>query len=431
MANAVSRILRKNALINQLMSLQGNAKWCVLCEPFWAITNALYVAYAVEYRKAVIGLDNANLGTLLGTLVTIQLAAQFVSSFLGGIITDKLGRRKTCYYFDLLSGALSVLLLACAQNFWWFAVSMAFSGCWQINTNAWNGLLTEDCPPQKIPYAFSGITMVQLAATFLTPISIVLVQKFDIIPALRGVYLFAFLSQAFKSTLLFLKAKETEQGKKRIAETKGIPFYKMLSGYGRVFQLIFSTPVTRLLLVLVITIGINNIIIGTFFYDFATERLGLPTASLGYIPMIRAAVCLVFMFTAQSKINEKSHRTVLSVGLVIYAVAFACPLLFQGLPWLGAVLYIVFEAVANAFVIPRKESLLFLYVDKKERSRVYAMLHVIALAITSPFGTVMGAMSDRNRLYPFLFAIAVSLCCGALVFFSKAETKSAERAKVQ
>ncbi len=53
----------------------------VLCEPFWAITNALYVAYAVEYRKAIIGLDNASLGTLLGTLVTIQLAAQFISSF--------------------------------------------------------------------------------------------------------------------------------------------------------------------------------------------------------------------------------------------------------------------------------------------------------------------------------------------------------------
>ena len=205
----------------------------------------------------------------------------------------------------------------------------------------------------------------------------------------------------------------------------------MFSGYGRVVGLIFSTPVTRLLLVLVITIGINNIIIGTFFYDFATERLGLPTASLGYIPMIRAAVCLLFMFTAQSRINEKSHRTVLSIGLVIYAAAFACPLLFQGLPWLGAVLYIVFEAVANAFVIPRKESLLFLYVDKKERSRVYGMLHVIALAITSPFGTVMGALSDWNRLYPFLFAIGVSLACGALVFFSRAESKSADVVKAR
>ena len=139
MANAFSRLLRKSPLMDQLMQLEGNAKWCVLCEPFWAITNALYVAYAVEYRKAIIGLDNANLGTLLGTLVTIQLAAQFISSFLGGVITDKLGRRKTCYYFDLLSGALSVLLLACAKNFWWFAASMALGGCWQINTNAWNG----------------------------------------------------------------------------------------------------------------------------------------------------------------------------------------------------------------------------------------------------------------------------------------------------
>ena len=101
---------------------------------------------------------------------------------------------------------------------------MAFSGCWQINTNAWNGLLTEDCPPKKIPYAFSGITMVQLAATFLTPISIILVQKFSIIPALRGVYFFAFLSQAFKCTLLFWKAKETAQGKKGSLRRKTFRF---------------------------------------------------------------------------------------------------------------------------------------------------------------------------------------------------------------
>ena len=94
-------------------------------------------------------------------------------------------------------------------------------------------------------------------------------------------------------------------------------------------------------------------------------------------------------------------------------------------------LYIFFEAIANAFVIPRKESLLFLYVDKQERARVYAMLHVIALAITSPFGTVMGAMSDISRLYPFLFAILVSLGCGALMFFSRTESENGKATAVK
>lgn len=419
MSNRIVSIMQKSSLLAHLMRLEGNAKWCVLCEPLWAITNALYVAYAVEYRKAILGPQSENLGTLLGVLVSIQLAAQFISSFLGGVITDKLGRRKTCFYFDLLSGAVSVLLLACAQNFWWFAASMMLSGCWQINTNAWNGLLTEDCPPNQIAYAFSGITMAQLAATFLTPISILLVRQFDLIPAMRGVYLFAFLSQAAKSTLLFVHAKETRQGQRRMEQTKNTPLLRMFTGYGQVIRLIFTTPVTRILLMLVITIGINNVIIGTFFYDFATERLGLPTASLGYIPIIRAAVCLLFMMTAQSWINEKNHRPVLCIGLVLYAAAFACPLLFQHSSWLGAILYICLEAVANAFVIPRKESLLFLYVDKTERSRVYAMLHVIALAITSPFGTIMGAMSDVNRLLPFLLAICASLACSVLIFLAK------------
>ena len=61
--------------------------------------------------------------------------------------------------------------------------------------------------------------MVQLAATFLTPISIILVQN-SVSSRRCGRLFLCFLSQAFKCTLLFWKAKETAQGKKRIAETK-------------------------------------------------------------------------------------------------------------------------------------------------------------------------------------------------------------------
>ena len=114
MANPVTKLLQKNRFIRSLMSLDGNAKWVVLCEPFWAITSALYSAYAVQYRKEVIGLNNENLGFLLGTLVTISLVSQFVCSFVGGVIIDKYGRRRIYLISDLLSAGFSMLLLALA-----------------------------------------------------------------------------------------------------------------------------------------------------------------------------------------------------------------------------------------------------------------------------------------------------------------------------
>lgn len=424
MANPFTRLIRRNRLIDQLMNLQGNAKWCVACEPLWAISNALYVAYAVNYKKEILGINNANLGTMLGTLVTIQMIVQVISAFAGGVLVDKMGRKNSLMLFELIANAFSVLIIAFAQNFWWFAVASAFSGCWQINSNAWNGLITEDCPPKEIPTAFSGISMIQLGATFLTPISIVLVNRFTLIATMRWVYFVSFLMQVCKVFIQWGKMKETTQGLQRMQETKDIPFFKMFVGYGHVFKIIFTTPVTVLLLILVVTLGLNNIIINTFFYDFATAKLGISSASLGYIPMIRALVSLLFMFLAQSKINEQDHQKVLSAGLIFYAVAFACPVVFQNVSWLGAVLYIFFEAIAHAFVYPRKESLLFLYVDKTERSRVYAMLHVIAMGITSPFGTIMGMMSDANRLYPFFFAILVSICCSVLMRFAATEKKA-------
>jgi hypothetical protein len=64
------------------------------------------------------------------------------------------------------------------------------------------------------------------------------------------------------------------------------------------------------------------------------------------------------------------------------------------------------------------EKLVVLAVDSRERARIMAILYVIVIVFTSPFGWIAGRMSEVNRSLPFtltivLFAIGGLLTVGA------------------
>ncbi|MDD3230138.1 MAG: MFS transporter, partial [Oscillospiraceae bacterium] len=142
-------LLAKNKLVRELCQLRGNARCAILCEPFYSVLSALYLPYASLYMHEL-GLTDGQ----IGHTVTAGLISQLIGAFLGGIIVDKLGRRRTNLIFDILAYGVSSLLLAFAQNFWWFALAMAFNGLWQVSSNAWNGLIGEDTPPEQLSFAY-------------------------------------------------------------------------------------------------------------------------------------------------------------------------------------------------------------------------------------------------------------------------------------
>ena len=62
------------------------------------------------------------------------------------------------------------------------------------------------------------------------------------------------------------------------------------------------------------------------------------------------------------------------------------------------------------------EKLLVITVDPKERARIMAILYVIAILGTSPFGWIAGQLSEINRSLPFVLnALLFSL--GALLTY--------------
>ena len=78
------------------------------------------------------------------------------------------------------------------------------------------------------------------------------------------------------------------------------------------------------------------------------------------------------------------------------------------------------EGIAFAIVMPRKDALMAFYVDVNERSRIYAVFNAGTIAISVPFGVIIGTLFSYNQTYPFILNIVLFLVMSFLVIKLKA-----------
>ena len=81
-------------------------------------------------------------------------------------------------------------------------------------------------------------------------------------------------------------------------------------------------------------------------------------------------------------------------------------------------LYVLADAFGNAIFSPRKDSLVAMCIDEKERSRVSGLLYVIMVGLCSPFGYIGGELCGINRILPFAFNAVLYTGCLILVLSS-------------
>ena len=112
-------------------------------------------------------------------------------------------------------------------------------------------------------------------------------------------------------------------------------------------------------------------------------------------------------------------------------VGFACMFVGQVIliltPVEGPLKYValcvslLFDGFGATFLFMLAKSLVDLYVNAEERARVQAILNMIILAATSPFGWIGGVLSGISRELPFVLNLAV-LAVGffiVLVYYRK------------
>ena len=406
--------LKSNELISAFLDLSGNPKACVCTEPLWYIPYNLFIPFATVYMFNL-GLNDSQ----IGLIASIGMVLQMFSAFLGGVITDKFGTRKTSFVVDVISWSIPCLLWAFAQNFWWFLAAASLNSILHICSNSWNCLLVEDCDKSKLVNVFSMIQMCGLFAVFIAPLSALLVDHFSLIPVVRCLYIFSCLSMTAKFYLLYRFSTETKQGIKRMEETKHVSIFKLLAGYKDVFFKMIRSRAMLIVLLVMVSYHVTDTTTLNFFGIYATQTLHVPDSYLAIFPIIRAAIMLIFILMFQARINRLPYRPVMLCGYGLFMLSHILLLIAPHENPFYLMFYTLVEACSLVCIVPRKDSLNALFVDEQERSRVSGLIFMTMVGVASPFGWIAGLLSSVDRRFPFILNIVIFVIVSIAVLCSK------------
>ena len=421
----MKKILQKNQLLRTLFELRGNPRACVYTEPMWGLSMNLCLPYATVYMLAF-GLNDIQ----VGIITSIYMLSQMIFAFLSGALIDKMGRRKSTMVFDFLAWSIPCLIWAFSQGFWFFVVAALFNGMMKITTVSWDCLLIEDAPKDKITLIYSWVIIFGNLSALFAPISSILVARLTLVPAIRILYINAFIIMTAKLIILYKLSTETEVGKIRRDATKNMSFGEMLRGYKSAVKKILNSKGTIFAIITSILVEIVAMIGMTFWQIIASRRIGIPDTLLPIFPMAKSIISIVLFFTIISKIDQTKLKLPLYGGFISSIISCILLISITGTSVWGYVILsvsLIFEALGMAVLNTLRESLVAIHADPEERSVIMSLLQTAVMLVSIPFGYIGGVLSDISKILPFVLSIALLLLgilATALFYRNKQEDSS-------
>jgi MFS family permease len=403
--------LKNHSLITTLKSLTGNPRGCVYTEPLWGIPFNLYAPYVSIYMVAL-GLSD----TQIGTILSISWGFQIFMALLGGVITDKLGRRRTTLIFDILAWSIPALIAALAQNFWYFLAAGIINSVWRVVLNSWSCLLVEDAEPQQLVDMYSWIYIGNQLVGFVAPLAGVLIGAFSLVPTMRGLYAFAAVMFTLKACITYVMTEETAQGKVRMHETRHQSALSMLGEYRDVLRQLLRTPQTLYTAAIMLVISISMLINNSFWAIIVTEKLHIPAQHLALFPLLKSAIVLSFFFVVMPQLNKMHYKLPMVIGFLGYIASQALLIAAPERGYVFLIVSVFLEACSFAVVSPLTDQMTALTINPQERARILSIVYVGIILLTSPFGWIAGTLSALNKDLPFVLNIAL-FAAGAVLAY--------------
>lgn len=400
----------RNPILNTLFTAKGNQRVCLWTEPMWGIPANLMLPLAAVYMAAL-GLDPVQ----IGTITTVSLISQMLSSSVAGVLTDKLGRRLCTAIFDILAWVIPCALWATAQGYWSFFMAAVFNGFWRVTENSWGLLLTEDSDPDKLIHLYTISNTAGLLAGFVAPLTGIFVEKFSLISTMRVIYIIFGVSMAIKCWLLYVISHETTVGIRRREETKGKSLFSSLYESRFVLKRMLSSRHIMLTVALSTCFLLIKSVNDNFWPLLMTDKLGISEGMLTYFSALRTLIMLVLYFTVVPKLDARAFRKPLTISMgILMLVGTVLFLMKQGviaMIWIC----VAMEGVAQSTLTPLIPTLTMQAMDKVERARMLALATTMSLLVSAPFGTIAGWLSKIDRGLPLLLNVALA---GLSIFLS-------------
>jgi len=365
--------------------------------------------------------------TEIGLLSTIGLALAVILSLAGGSITDRLGRKRTTLIFDMLSWGVGTLLWAFSRNFTWFLVATMVNSFVRIVQTSWTCLMVEDTPPKQRVHIFAWVYVVGIMAGLIAPVAGLLVKRFGLVPAMRGLYLFAFVLMTGMFILRNAMVTETSVGLVKMRESRHASVRATVADYARVAVKVSRSPLIIVAFLISTLVSIQSVLRNTFLALLLTQGLAFSAASIAVFPAIGALATLAVYLLAMPSFARGKPALPLVIGLVAVIGGTLLLIVCPPRSYLVVILSTILTGGGSAIVVPHSDTLVANAIPEADRSKALSVFYLLLYALSSPFGYIGGLLYARNGILPFLLAtLVLGLTLLLCLFVRQSRVKSEE-----
>jgi len=333
--------------VEVLKGFRGNTRACIAVEPLWGIPYNLYVPYASLYMLAL-GVSD----TEIGSITAAGLVFQMLFALSGGYLTDKYGRRRTSLVFDIVAWSVPTLIWAAARNYYFFLLAAVLNATVRIVQNSWNCLMIEDSPPSQRVHIYTWIEVANILAGFFAPIAGFFVLRFGLVPAVRGLYLFAFLSMTAMFLIRNAWTRETAIGLVRMEETR---HHSPLDGFREcpeVLRGLAADPLVLTAFALAVLNNVHVVLRNTFLGIILNRGLELPQEMLAVFPAAGSAAALLVHVFIMPGLGRRNPKRPLFAGLLLLIAGYGLLLFAPRGSFAAAMVSTIVAGVGAAVVTP-------------------------------------------------------------------------------
>ncbi len=387
--------------------IKGNARACLITEPFFTIPHTMYTGYMTLYMIEL-GMTKSQ----VGMVSSLGLAAHLVFAVISSYVIDKMGRRTVTLIFDVIGWSMAQVVWAIARDIRYFVAAALINAFGRIVMNSFHCLMLEDSPMESRIYIFNFMQVAGLIAGFFAPLSAFLIRRYTLVPAMRGFFWFGTIFMTGMFFIRHLYLRETTVGKQKMRETRDVGVMEAIRTYIPVMRRIRKNRILLLALALRTLNFIQLTTRNTFLSVLVTERWGFPAGSMAIFQTVNAFVMLFVLLLVSPALANYTRRWPVVIGLAFHIAATGI-LLFApagaSLPLL--VLCSVLIAMGTSIATPYIEALSANAIDNEDRSLINAVASVILLSISSPFGYIGGVLSTIDTRLPFVMTLTIFAIC--------------------
>ncbi len=328
--------------------------------------------------------------TEVGILFALFSVSSFIGNFIGGALTDRLGRRGMII-FSLLTSAFSTLAMGFVNSLEAFYTIAIISGIFtDTGGPAYNAIIGDLLPEKKRAQGF-GVLRVALN------VSAVIGPAIGGFLAARS-YLALFVIDAIISTIVaaivYFTIPETKPELQPGTQPESMA--DSFKGYLRVFRdgaFLFFMLASILAWMTYMNM---NTTLGVFLRDVH----GIPESGYGYIISLNAIIVVLFQFWTTRRLEKYPPMLVMALGTLLFAVGFVMYGMFSSYIWFMLAMVIITIGEMVAIPVANAEVINFAPEDMRGRyGAVYGISWMLPFAVGPYLAGLLMDNYDPNLLW--------------------------------